>query len=113
MNLLEAGLKGNYEGSCVSCLRGTDTAVGLTGEAEWMIAFFVAKLQLPIEEAVTMFSLATGCDPGKAPSGEFAVRITLCKECAEKAGLQVGLQVDETLPGLSDAKRYQMSRTGG
>jgi hypothetical protein len=102
MNLPWPGLKGNYEGSCVSCLRGTDTAIGLRGEAEWMIAFLVAKLQMPMEEAVTTFSVATGCDPGNVPSGEFAVRVTLCKECAGKAGLQVGLQVDETLPS------YQM-----
>jgi hypothetical protein len=105
MNPREPGLKGNYEGSCVSCLRGTDTAVGLHGEAEWMIAFLVAKLHVPMDEAVTMFSVATGCDPGKAPRGEFAVRVTLCKECADKAGLEVGLQADEAIPG------YQMPRT--
>jgi hypothetical protein len=64
-----------------------------------LIALLVAKLQMPIEEAVTMFSVAAGCDPGNAPGGESAVRVTLCKECTGKAGLQVGLQVDETLPG--------------
>jgi hypothetical protein len=66
MNLPEPGLKGNYEGSCVTCLQGTDTVVGLKGEAEWMIAFLVAKLQIPTEEAIIMFSLAHGCDPGSS-----------------------------------------------
>lgn len=55
-----------------------------------------------MDEAVTMFSLATGCDPGNVQGSELAVRITLCRECAERAGLQVGLQADEAIPG------YQM-----
>lgn len=96
---MRPGLKGNFEGSCVSCLQGTDTAVGLKGEAEWIIAFEVAKLQIPIDQAVTMLSLATGCDPGKAPNGELALRVALCRECADKAGLEVGLQADEAIPG--------------
>ena len=55
-------------------------------------------------EAVTMLSVATGCDPGNVPPGEFAVRVALCKECADKAGIEVGLEADEADPG------YQMPR---
>jgi hypothetical protein len=36
------GLRGNYSGSCVVCLRGTDTGFAVRGDAEAVIAALIA-----------------------------------------------------------------------
>lgn len=44
------GLDGTYSGTCIACLRPTDTALGVRGEAEWHAAFLVV-MGVPEDEA--------------------------------------------------------------
>jgi hypothetical protein len=72
-------------GSCFICRRGTDTAIGLRGEAEW-IAVAMTKLGVPTtDEAVSAIGLATGCDPGKVPVGTFTMIVQVCSNCVTVA----------------------------
>ena len=47
------GIDGTYDGSCVACLRGTDTGLAFTGEAEWIIAGMM-MLGIPEDQATIM-----------------------------------------------------------
>ena len=89
------GLQGTYEGSCVVCLKGTDTAVLLVGRAEWVVTVYM-HLGIPENEAAGAVSTATGCSPGMVPAGEINVRTRLCRQCARS--FPVGLDAGETLP---------------
>jgi hypothetical protein len=89
------GLQGTHEGSCVVCLKGTDTAVILVGEAEPVAAAYV-HLGIPKCEAARIVSTATGCSPGMVPAGEIKVRTRLCRQCA--GPFPVGLDAGDTLP---------------
>lgn len=85
------GLDGTYRGSCVVCLKGTDTAVGIEGIAEF-VAATLNIMGLADDEAANTLSEATGCDPGMVPPGRFTVIIRLCRDCAGKGDrkFQVG-----------------------
>ena len=66
------GLDGTFDGTCVGCLRPTDTALGVRGDPEWHAAFLV-RLGLPLSEATSMVdAYTTGRD------GMFRV----CAKCA-------------------------------
>ena len=80
----------DYEGSCIACLRGTDTALGFRGPQEWFAAGLI-RLGLPDDQAVATVEsilLEEGQDPDW---GEWMVRV--CKSCADKVGMQVALAI--------------------
>ena len=80
-------LQGNYSGSCVMCLRGTDTALAFTGEAEWLIAGLI-NLGLARDDANrTAFAMFEdmGCDPDMVPEGRQTFGVRVCAECVSKA----------------------------
>lgn len=86
------GLSGDYRDSCVVCLKGTDTGLAFTGEAEW-IAGALVYLGLPTDHAISMVSMATGSDPGMAPVGRVTIGVRICATCASAPTkpMQVGL----------------------
>lgn len=84
------GLDGTYRGSCALCLRGTDTAIGLAGEAEWIVAFFNVQMDIPDDQALIMLSSATNCDEGMVPPGVFSIVVRICRDCGREKKLQVG-----------------------
>ena len=86
-NMPPPGLDGTYRDSCSVCMRGTDTALALTGEAEWVIAG-LTMFGLSADVAGVMVSDVTGCDVGMVPAGEVTVFVKLCRDCARasKAG---------------------------
>ena len=49
--MMFGGILGNYAGSCVSCLSGTDTALAFEGEIEWLAAVLI-NLGVPHDQAV-------------------------------------------------------------
>jgi hypothetical protein len=82
------------------CFRGTDTALALTGEAEWLIVA-LTKLGIPsCEEAAVMVADATGCDLGKVSCGRHTLRYRLCRRCAAASPLpwEVGLIASGEIP---------------
>lgn len=85
-------LHGTYEDSCAVCMRGTDSGLAFKGEAEWAVAGLF-MLGIPEDQAATMVSSATGCEPGEVPPGEVTVSVRVCRECAEASptGMKVGL----------------------
>ena len=99
------GLDGTYRDSCVVCLQGTDTALALTGEAEWVIASLVA-LGIPSDQATVLVSSVTGCDPGKVPIGDFTLVFRVCAGCAATVGAHVGMVIpDGPLPNYTQQER--------
>lgn len=80
-------LQGNYQGSCVVCLHGTDTALAFVGEAEWLVAG-LDVLGIPDDEAdimVAEFFEGKGADPGKVLDGEHKMAVQVCAGCVAKA----------------------------
>ena len=78
------GLDGTYSGTCVACLRPTDTALGVQGVPEWQAGVLVA-LGLPDKEAVALvaeFLDATGEGPG--PDGRYERVYRVCGDCAAR-----------------------------
>lgn len=90
MRLPQPNLQGDYEDSCAVCLRGTDTGLAFTGEAEWAIAGLY-RLGIPQDQGAAMVEMFTGCEPGRVPSGEITVAVRVCRACASKANMPVGL----------------------
>jgi hypothetical protein len=86
------GLDGTWRDSCVVCLRGTDTGLAFTGEAEWVLAG-LEVLGIPKNQAANMLEQVTGCDPGMVPAGDYTLGVRLCVKCAaaSSAGFTVGL----------------------
>jgi hypothetical protein len=85
-------LRGDYEGACVACLRGTDAGIGLAGTARF-VAAAIRILGVPIEDARLIVVMETGNDD----LDEQVTRIVqLCAACARKSGLgiRVGLVPD-------------------
>ena len=78
------GLDGTYRGTCVICGRGTDTAIGFRGEAEYVIAGGI-RLGLPEPQARRRLELATGCDPGNVPDRIITHAYRVCAACVERA----------------------------
>jgi hypothetical protein len=103
---------------CVVCQRATDTALGFTGEAEWIIAALVT-LGVPKDRAY----LKLESEPGMVPPGEVVLAFAVCGECVAKcnarlkpgaSGLKVG-PVDslEGVPGYrqrADEKPWPRKR---
>ena len=78
------GLDGTYSGTCVACLRPTDTALGVQGVPEWHAGVLVA-LGLPDKEAIALvaeFLDAMGDGPG--PDGRYERVYRVCGHCAAR-----------------------------
>jgi hypothetical protein len=89
---VEPGLDGSFRESCIVCMRGTDTGLGVIGEPEWQIAVLVV-LGVPTDEAVAtwrVFAAELAADPSSGPQDEVH-RIRVCRSCADASGS--GLQV--------------------
>lgn len=71
-------------GSCVVCGQGTDTALGVDGEAEWHVAA-LQMLGIPAAEAPDVLASATGAPAGMARTGRFKMPILVCAECVSKS----------------------------
>ena len=87
MSLPPSNLQGDYNGSCVVCLRGTDTALAFTGEAEWLVAGLV-NLGIPDDPACLMveeFFKEQGAKPGMVLDGEHTMPVQVCAECVSKS----------------------------
>lgn len=82
-----ANLQGDYKGSCVACLQGTDSGVALVGEAEWLVAAIAFITKDPIEVAQKSVEVLMGWSPGMVASGECSMTIRVCEPCASKVGL--------------------------
>jgi hypothetical protein len=72
---------GDQFGACVVCRRGTDTALGFEGDAEWVLVGLGA-LGMPEERAVLLVGAQYGCDPGMVPDGTVSFPVRICAECA-------------------------------
>lgn len=86
MEIPPPNLQGDYRDSCAVCLRGTDTGLAFTGEAEWLIAGLGA-LGIPDDQASAMgqeFFEEKGADPGMVLSGEHTMAVQVCAECVAK-----------------------------
>ena len=95
------GIDGTWTGSCVVCLRGTDTAFGLDGEPEWVAAALMT-LGIPLEEAVPLmnvdWSVPGGVVPGTVWSeilfpDRIEKQFRCCEECVTKSPL--GMRVTQ------------------
>lgn len=73
------GIRGDFVGACVVCMRGTDTALTFRGIAEWAIAGLVT-LGVPEQDAVAMVSSG----PGEVPDGELAISVRVCGSCVKR-----------------------------
>jgi hypothetical protein len=89
------GLGGDYEGSCVNCMKGTDTALGFEGEAEWLMAG-LAALGVPKDQALVMVSQHFKVPPGLVPDGTFRMVVKVCPACVEQSPFPTPVLV---LPG--------------
>jgi hypothetical protein len=78
-------------------MKGTDTGLAFKGEAEWAVVGLM-RLGVPQDEAERTVSIGTGSDPGKVPPGVITVAFRVCKSCADKAGMPVGLMAFGQLP---------------
>ena len=74
-----AGLDGTHSGTCIICLRATDTALGVRGDAEWHAGFLMA-LGMPTDEAAAVAGKYLGYIVD--PPGFAAYRV--CARCAAK-----------------------------
>jgi hypothetical protein len=88
------GPQGDYSGTCVVCMRPTDTGLAFQGRAEWAVAGLIV-LGLEQDVAVVTLSVSTGSDPGKSPTGSQWFGFRVCSECASRADMEVGLLARE------------------
>ena len=81
------GLDGTYNGTCVACLRATDTALGVRGVPEWHAGFLVA-VGLPEQEAdatVSRFLAELAAGGGyRVEAGEYDMVYRVCGRCASR-----------------------------
>lgn len=91
------GLNGTYTGTCVVCLGATDTGLAFVGEAEWAIGG-LHHLGIPADQAEELVTNITGCEPGYVPVGDVTLPVRVCTDCANDAGMQVGL-ISTGVPG--------------
>jgi len=82
-NLLALGLHGISEGTCVGCMKATDTALRFRGSPEWLIAGLTA-LAVPCDVAITMVAH----DPGitRRPDGRYDLSVQVCAACVRESG---------------------------
>lgn len=90
MTLPTPNLQGNYQDSCVVCLRGTDTGLAFTGPAEWSLAG-MRVLGIPDDQAEILLAGVTGMERGKVPVDDITVSLRCCAACTKDTPLHVGL----------------------
>ena len=94
-------LQGDYHGSCVVCLQGTDTGIAFVGPAEWAVAGLMT-LGIPEDQAFDTISFGTGCDRGMIPEGEQTIPVRVCQSCVDKCGVRFPLGLIATgIPAIS------------
>lgn len=74
-------LGNQYAGSCVVCLRGTDTGIACEGELEWLAAFLTI-LGVPRRDATT---IVENSDHEIDGTGRGQVTFRVCQGCAAEA----------------------------
>lgn len=86
------GLRGDYSDTCVICLRGTDTGIGLAGRSQF-VAAVLHVLGVPLADAM----IIVGEDHNLASDEPVSLIMQVCASCAEAANLRlrVGLIPDE------------------
>lgn len=87
VDLPPPNLQGNYKGSCLVCLQGTDTGLAFSGHAEWLIAG-VEMLGVPKDQSVATvegFFAEKGAQPGMVLDGEYTMFVRVCAACVERA----------------------------
>jgi hypothetical protein len=94
------GLQGDYRGTCMVCLRPTDTGLAFQGEAEWIIAGYHV-LGIPEDQAHQMLAQMNpeGWGNGLVPCGIVTVAARVCTDCAAQATDNGGFPVALALPG--------------
>jgi hypothetical protein len=70
--------------ACIVCGQTTDTGLGFTGEAEWIVAG-LKILGVEHDRSALIVSGRTDNPPGKVPVGRFSLAFRVCSDCAEKA----------------------------
>lgn len=80
------GAFGNYVGSCVACMRGTDTGLAFRGEIEF-IAAALMMLGVPENQAISIVKTSDAI----LIDGEnrFVATMRVCAGCAERARVPV------------------------
>lgn len=93
-----SGLNGDYQGSCIACLNGTDTGLVCDGDAEFAVAVLTC-LGLPYDQAIAALGWT-----GQCPDGRVQVPVRVCAACAGRVGkgLPTGLVTGE-LPVVAAA----------
>jgi len=73
-------------GSCIVCGQGTDTAVGVRGEAEWHIAF-LTQIGIPYGQSAAMHAEEMGfvSPQSVAADGTYATHVRVCADCFAKS----------------------------
>jgi hypothetical protein len=84
------GMQGDYTEACVVCLSGTDTAVCVQGEPEF-IAAAMHQLGVPLNDVPGTLSATMECEPGMVLDGWHSIVIRVCRTCAERSGATIGL----------------------
>lgn len=90
MTMPPPNLRGDYAGSCVACMQGTDTGLAFIGDAVFAAAGLTA-LGIPEDQVQFTLAAAAGNVDGEVPEGEMPVVVRVCASCASRADLEVGL----------------------
>ncbi|GAA1961698.1 hypothetical protein [Amycolatopsis minnesotensis] len=83
-------IQGNYTGSCVACMKGTNTGLVLVGDAAFVSAGLIA-LGIPQHQVQFVLAAATGHPDGELSAGEMPAVVRACASCARRAKMEVGL----------------------
>lgn len=93
------GLDGTLRDTCVSCLRGTDTALGIEGEPEWHAAFLVAT-GIPSGQAIALAEYGMK-EIGLDVRDQFTSMYRVCSKCVRLNMPRPGLCIEgEPIPLL-------------
>jgi hypothetical protein len=87
--MITPGLQGDYRGTCVVCVKPTDTGLAFIGEAEWVIAG-LQVLGVPADQAEGTARQAwreqgRDVDDGNVPDGELTATVRVCRACVRRA----------------------------
>jgi hypothetical protein len=83
------GLDGTYQGSCIVCMHGTDTALAIRGPAEATAGFLVV-CGVPMEEAIAHVEMF--------PSDDGVWKFRVCEACVPAQTNMKPAPVSEGIP---------------
>jgi hypothetical protein len=86
---LVPGLQGDHRGTCVVCIRPTDTGLKFKGDAEWIIAsLMVLGLSQDVAYGVLIqgWQERYGTQNPNVPSGILTEQMRVCGSCVRKCG---------------------------